>query len=316
MFLTLLTSTCYNLHLFLVNHVGVNTMSKLTTVEKTELILGSLPMSYIAMAGSKLNKMIRYTMEVVNTNPYELAIYLNTTKSKEGKKQIVKQHLLTIKAGNNTLYVTDHNDLPLSNTEKFESYIDGKLREFSSHLEVIYRLALPHWIDKADSYVENNQSAPYWLVIAMLWNNVRVNQPTDEFNIKTAQSFTQSDFFHAILDAHNALPTNEQLRLAAMRVPEDFKKSLNSASNTTIDTTVIDSSTTEVYSNPNNITENATSTLSRHQYIKEILELQAKLPSDQHQYNNKQLGQLKIDQLKPIYDAMLIEVANSSNNQA
>ena len=199
-----------------------NQSQSLTTVDKVNLLLGSVPMAFNCFGGSKNNNPLRYTLEVIETKPYTMEVSFISAKTVNDKKVGVVTPIIKLIAQNESIKVEVVNDLPLTSKEVFKANIihndDTTAYPFTSHREVAQLLALPHWINNAESYVSANTTAPMWLVIATLIQKTTKVDATELEKQHSTRPFTVEQFNESLKESAAKLPKNPQLQAAIKRL--------------------------------------------------------------------------------------------------
>jgi Zn-finger protein len=183
-----------------------------------------LPIPFICYGGKRLNQVLRYTLEVTSTKPFTVTVYFHSVKRTKQGLENIKTEVFKIESGIGKL-TPSFDPIPLEDKLVFESDVDNHTKQFNFHYEVVMLLALPHWIDNASNYVRLNELAPVWLVVSKLWLRTEL-ETTKELDInetKKARKFNEDDWWFSLVDAHQELPDNEQLKLAVSNLPEKYK---------------------------------------------------------------------------------------------
>lgn len=210
----------------------------LTTVDKVNLLLGSLPICFNCMGGAKLSTLMRYTMEVTSIKPYTLTVYHLSSKTIDGRKQAVKNEILTLTAQQESIKVNVTNDLPLTGKEVFNTFVNDVDYKFTSHREVVQLLAIPYWVENASTYVQTNSASPMWLVIATLIMKTTKLEGTELHDHHATVPFTVEQFNESLRQSSKQLPDNPQLKNAVIQLDKALSASK------TVDTKAVESAKT------------------------------------------------------------------------
>lgn len=241
------------------NNINIKNKSNIIRINKSGISntlrqLPIPPIPYVVYGGKKYNKPITYTLEIINVRPLIIGCCVTQYKNVKDKNQLVKLTIITISPGVGNLQ-TKVEQISLQSKYIFCSVVENKNIQFSFHYDVISKMALPHWINNAETYVEHNDIAPGWLVVAQLWMLVQAKETEDLNQTHVANSFTAEDWYKALIKSHKLLPGNKQLQLAVASIPDEFKYLIESLSNKLIDLSdaEFDAATAIVKNNKRNV---------------------------------------------------------------
>jgi hypothetical protein len=176
----------------------------------------SFGVSYSCYGGKKQNIPIVYTMEVADG---KILIYFHTTERIKNEatgtvdNKHSKQQIGQIKAVPGSLYIELTQDL-LPNKLIFD--------EVKFHHEIIWKYAVPHWVNKAENYVENNNVAPVWLIVAKLIQLTCYDSITGDlgiYDVNTVKPFNQNQWWNILEQCSIEVPSISQFKTALKGKP-------------------------------------------------------------------------------------------------
>jgi hypothetical protein len=203
---------------------------KIIRINKSKILVTSahLPIPFLCYGGKKLDRVIRYTLEVTNTKPFELTVFYHSSRNRKNEIINNKAEVVKMSAGIGYLKAT-FKVIPLEKQLIFSSLVDDKEINFNFHDKVVKNLALPYWIQNAAQYVSLNELAPVWLVISKLWLKANYENDTDNSTIDETiqpQTFTELQWWEALIESANLLPNCVTLQNALKKIPEEYQQLL------------------------------------------------------------------------------------------
>lgn len=184
-----------------------------------------LPIPFLCYGGKKLDQPIKYTLEVTSRSSFELTVFYHSEHNRQDEVINKKTEMMKISAGIGYLKPS-FEVIPLEDNLVFSLLVDEKNIDFKFHYEIIKSLALPHWIENAAQYVNLNEIAPVWLVISKLWLKSTYRNATDNSTIDDIikpQSFTELQWWKALIESANLLPNCVALQNQLKAIPENYQ---------------------------------------------------------------------------------------------